>query len=281
MDKRILLNIGLAAALGTLVLVAIYRPGLDTTPAIAPITLLKADGIQTITLQRTGQHDIELRRNGTQWQLVKPYPAPGNQHRLARLLELLALKPERSYHHAQLDLQQIGLAQPLLRVRFDGTEIAFGRLNPLDNTRYIRIGDQIHLIADDYFDLLNGPVTGLIDTALLPEGAEITAITLNNGLKIQKTDGKWVLNPVSTVSGDAIQNHLTHWKNDRALAITEYNGDEHPEGSVLIQLKGQTNPLRFDILGTEPELVLGRPDLGLAYHMTEGAQTNLLQLSGD
>lgn len=281
MERRTLINLAMAGALGALVVLAVTRPGLDTPATAAPITQLSADQVDRITLARAGQAEIQLQRQGEQWQLLAPYQAPGNGFRLARLLELVSLTPDRSYRADQLDLAQIGLEHPVLRVRFNDSEIAFGRLNPLDQTRYVRLGDQIHLIPDDYFDLLNGPVTGLVDTALLPEGAEIRAIALPNQQTLQQQDGKWALTPKQDHAGDAIQNLLTHWRHDRALAVTEYDGDEQSQGQVVIELNGTASPLRFDVLSTEPELVLGRPDLRLAYHMSDGSEQKLLRLAGD
>lgn len=281
MEKRTLINLAMAAVLGGLVLLAVNRPGLETPTQPAPLTQLDREQVDRIVVNRAGQPEIRLQRQRGQWQLQAPYQAPGNGFRLTRLLELLSLTPARSYTIDQLDLSQLGLDRPVLRVRFNDTEIAFGRLNPLDQTRYIRLAGQIHLIPDDFFELLNGPVTGLVDTALLPERAEIAAIVLPNQHTLREQGGKWVLTPAAVHAGDAVQGLLTHWRHDRALTVTEYDGNEQPQGQVRIELKGVPSPVLFDVLGTEPELVLGRPDLRLAYHMSDGSEQKLLTLAGD
>lgn len=280
MDKRLLLNLGLAALLGTLVLLAVYKPGVEQAPAKHPISQLSPESIAQLRIERTGQTTIELSKDAQgHWQMKAPLQAPGNNFRLKQVLEILTQQPEHSYPASQMDLGQIGLTQPTLRLQLGTLKISFGDQNPLDQLRYIQIGNQVHLIKDEQFELLNGPVTGFVDSGLLPENARVSQISLPDGKVINNQNGKLQLTPTDDkISADALQELITHWKNDRALTVTEFSGNEQSEGTIMIKLEGTPDPLRYDILSTEPELVLGRPDLRLRYHMTEGSLGKLMRV---
>lgn len=280
MDTRLLLNLGLATLLGALVLLAVYKPGVEQAPAKQAISQSSPDSIAQMRIVRTGQPTVELSKDAQgHWQMKAPLVAPGNNFRLKQVLALLTQRPEHTYPASQLDLSQVGLTQPALRLQLGTQQISFGDQNPLDQLRYILIGDQVHLIKDEQFELLNGPATAFVDSGLLPENARVNQITLPDGKRIGNQGGKLHLTPADdTVSADALQDLITHWKNDRALTVTEYGGSEQIEGTIVIKLEGTSDPLRYDILSTEPELVLGRPDLRLSYHMSEGSLGKLTRV---
>ena len=119
----------------------------------------------------------------------------------------------------------------------------------------------------------------LIPPPLQPPGSHIVAIELPD-LSVKVDDkGKWSVTPEHPdMEADAVQNLVDEWREAQALRVSRYQGDK-AQGTVKITLDKQTTPLTFEILERDPELILGRADIGMRYHISDEQADRLMQLA--
>lgn len=278
MSKRALVNLALLALVGVLVVLAVYQPGIEPAdqkrPAITGLTPAK---VSQIRVERGDKPTMVFARENGAWQMLEPLRVPANSVRLGSLLRLAEAESTASYPAGSLDLAAIGLDKPALGVRLGDQEILFGGTQPLNQQRYVRIGDTVHLIADTLFYELNGPYTDFISLALLPPGADPIEIRLP-AFTFSKDQGRWAVVPEQQgISADAVQALVDAWRRAQALSVTLLE-DTQTDSEITVRLAGQDTPLRFGVLESDPEFVLARPDLGLQYHLSAASYRELTSL---
>lgn len=277
MNKRNLLNLVLLLVVAGLGLLAWLEPGRTPEPQAAKITTLNPSAIERIRIERPADTVEMVRRDG-RWQLIAPMTAPANGIRTDAIVSIAAIESLNQQPIAGLDLASYGLAQPKARLLLDDTVIDFGAAAPLDNRRYVRVGDTLHLIPDLRYYQLIGHWSGYVSLRLLEEGMPLERIQLPQ-LTLVNQDGSWVPEPKpERWSADAATLLAQRWSTVQALEVREHRdaitGDE-----IRLYVRGREQPLRFVIAAHEPDLVLVRPDLGLAYHLLPSQALELLQMS--
>jgi hypothetical protein len=179
-------------------------------------------------------------------------------------------------------LSDFGLDKPAARVSFNDQMILFGSNEALDGRRYVLADDQIHLIDDRYYYQSQLLLTALVDTAVVPPQRELTRLKLP-GLQVQQQQGNWQLQQPESVlraqpapSVDHVNELLDEWQRARATRISLFQTDVATDNIELGFADGGV--ISLEILGREPELILGRRDLGLRYHFTSDYSERLLSL---
>ncbi len=276
MNPRNLLNLGLLLAvlvLGGLIWFAQQEP-----PEAEPerLTMLTEADITRIEIRPARRADALLERRGAEWWLAEPFTARADRARVDAAIGLARARSEARYSASAVDARQAGLDEPALVLRIDDTTLELGGTEPLHGRRFVRVGDSVHLIVDRYSYLLQGGVASLVSPQLLPTGARLQAITLP-GLRLLQRDGQWQLADGEASSADAVQTLVDEWRHARALRVSRDEGGAAGE-SVTLRLAGDAPPLRFILQRGEDEVLLVRPDLGLAYHFTPSVAKRLLAL---
>ncbi len=275
-NKRNLLNLVLLLAVVGLGLLAWLEPGRSPEPPAVKITMLDPGSVERIRIERPADVVEMLRRDG-RWQLTAPLVAPANSVRTDAIVSIAAIESLNQQNIAGLDLTTYGLAEPKARLWLNDTLIEFGGAAPLDNRRYVRVGDTLHLIPDLRYYQLIGHWNGYVSLRLLEEGTQLDRIELP-ALTLVNHEGSWRPEPIPEHwSADAATALAQHWLNAQAMAVREQKGELAGE-AVRLHVRGQEQPLRFIIAAYEPELVLQHLDLGLAYHLVAGRGADLLQL---
>ena len=278
--SRTLLNLALLLALAALALVVVYEPGRDSAPAPAPITRLTPADIHHIQLQRPGRADLTLERVDGQWRIAGTQAYPAADFPVRSLLRLASTPALRHYPAGELDLGRIGLGEDASRVRFNqDTEIRFGATDPLDDNRYVQVGEQVSLIQNRFQHLLEGGIESWISRRLLPPDRPIEAIELPD-LRLHKTgEGHWRAEPEPPgIASDALLALVEHWRQAQAAAVQRHEGDGQGD-RVRIWLQGADAPLEFRLQEAGDDRLLIRPDLGLAYRLGAYRAAELLQLT--
>ena len=275
--KRIWLNIGLLALVIVLALIAWLEPG-GKKPVTRPQLLsLAAEQVERIRLAAAGDRHIDLMRADNGWTITYPIRIAANDFRVDTLLELTQAESFAHYPAAAQALAPFGLDPPRAEIQLNDITVAFGDEEPIDHRRYVRVGEQVHLIADRYFYSSQLLLPALVDTALLPAAAVPVRIHLPDR-ELARVDGDWHIAPADNgVSMDAINGLVDAWRHARAVRVSEYHGDT-TQGAIDVSLADGTR-LSFELLARSPELVLGRRDLGLRYHFTAEQGGHLLELS--
>jgi len=279
MNSRVILNIVLLAVMAGLILVVYFQPGEEKAAKPAALLNITPEDVDHIALMPASKDAIKFEKRGSEWHITAPLDARANNVRIDTLLQLTHAAVRKSYDVAPADLEKFKLDKPLGIIQFNDIKIAFGDAESINHYRYVMIGDKVYLITDSYFYNLQTEVSNYIDTRLLPPDSRIVAIELPD-LTIKSGDkGKWSVTPEHPdAPADAVQNLVDEWREAQALRVSRYQGDK-AKGVVKITLDKQTTPLAFEILERDPELILGRADIGMRYHISDEQAERLMHLA--
>jgi hypothetical protein len=265
---------GIVIGLG---LTAWFRPGLEPSATLQPLTTLNPAEINHIQVSRQQRPMLTFDRQAGGWLLAGQPPLPASAFQVRALLAILQAETERHYLADTLDLGELGLDPPQASIVLDDrTTLRIGSTEPLDNMRYVQYGATVYLVADRYQHLINADRTNFIERRLLDPAAVITRLSLPDLTLAQTAAGHWELLPDNPdISAAAIQQLLTNWRQASALYVRAY--EKGTAGArITLDLAGSDVPLVFELVSRSPELVLARPDLGIQYHFSAGAADRLL-----
>ena len=277
MGKRMLLNIWLAVALLILVWVVWQEPGHVPKPATVKLTDLSPAVIDRLIITNNNE-TVTLTKQDGSWRLSQPVEIAANGVRVDDLLEVAQAESLSRFPAAGRDLSEYGLAKPAVRLRLNDTEILFGGVTPVGKQRYVKLGDTIHLIADRYMFELTGDAAAWVSRDLVPPGAQIVALQVPDGKLTRNDKGEWLETPADKGgSSDAAQALVDEWRDAQALRVTPY--EKHAAlGEVVIGLAGQAQPLRYQIIARQPELILARPEIGMQFSVASESADRLLSV---
>jgi hypothetical protein len=274
MKSRWIINLLLLLGIVALGLIARFEPGIKPTAEVSAITTLKADNVYRIHINRPVHDDLVLLREAPDhWVIQRAVSLPAENFKVKALTRLAEQLPVRSYAAKDLDLAALQLFPPFATAILNETAIEFGNLEPIDDLRYVRVGDHVYLIPDNYAPLLEAGFTQFVRQRLFDESARIRAVRLPN-LTIAHTDKGWQLEPELQVSTDVLQEFFDIWQNASALNVQPAN-PERSGDLVQIQLQGNDSPVTLEIISREPELILARPEYGIQYRMGNRSEAML------
>jgi hypothetical protein len=268
---RLLINLGLLVAVAVLAAIALLRPGAEEVPA--RLTTLAPEAIDRIVVRGEDQAPVALERRGAHWWMTRPWELEASPRRIEDLLDFARAPVHASYPADDLVLDRYGLAPPRMRLELDDTVIEFGATNPVSRSRYVRIGDRVHLTDDTRTYLLNTTPESYLGPRLLPRGAQIVTLALPDRRIEHDVAGGWRTDGAETTPDDA-QALIDAWRRAEALWAKPYTPREGLPTITVTLADGQV--LRFAVAATEPDLELARTDLGIVYTLPAEATANLL-----
>ena len=280
LSARTLLNLALLLLVAALATFVALHPAKKKAPP-PRLTSFAPDQIKDIRIERQGHITITLKKQtGGHWRILAPIDTPANDFRIDNLLRLARARSYARYPVAGLALAKFGLQAPALKVFFNAQEIDFGGTEPLNHRRYVKVGDAVHLISSRYYHMLNAALPSYVSLNLLPPGSRITALHLPQLTLLHQGTARWTLTPhMPGVSADAIHSLVQAWQNAGALWVQRYKKtSKTPLDHVTLDLQGEKQPLRFEIVTRKSELVMARPDIGMEYHLPRNAAQHLLKL---
>ena len=266
MKSRWITNFLLVMAIGILSLIAHYLPGVKKPADDVYLTTLKQDEINHIQIDRNFLPKLVFVKKDSTWFIDQQPHLPADPLQVNALTRLAEQTVTRSYAVTELDLAQVELASPEIRITLNQQQLAFGGIDPLEGLRYVRNGDRVNLIEDLYKNQLEAVYTRFIRRRLFAENEKIIAIKLPD-FQANQTGGKWQLTPETTVSADKLQLFIETWQQASALNIQKIDLEQTTGESVSVTLAGQQQPVDFVIKTRETELILARPDYGIQYKL--------------
>lgn len=270
MKSRLVLNLVMLAIIAALGLVVWLKPG-KQEPEKIPLAKIDTQSLSRVTLKN--KDTVVFEKQGGGWRLTAPFVAPANAIRVGQLLEIPKTTSEASYPVKPEDLAQFGLNPPQATLTLGDTVMQFGMTDPINQRRYVKLGDTLHLVEDNFYHHLTAPAVDYVEKKLLPEGARLKSIQWP-GLKATKGDnGQWTAEPASDGKSDPGELAST-WSTARAIEVKR-NTDPVTGETIRIGL-AEGEPIEFVILKNTPELVLVRKDWGLQYEMTSDVSRDLL-----
>ncbi len=160
--RRCWLNVSLLGLVGGLVALALLEPGREQSATIPPLLDLTAERIERIAVERLGQERLAFERRGGQWWMIAPEQGLANPVLIHPILRFAEARCVLGYAVADLDLPQLRLDPPRLRLWLNQREIHFGDTAPTDGQRYLRIGGTVHLCPDRWYPLLTSAAAGFL-----------------------------------------------------------------------------------------------------------------------
>jgi len=235
--------------------------------------------INHIHITRAGKPDIDLVRNHRHWRLTAPLRTAANGFRADALVSVVEADSDRRFSAAGRDLAKFGLDPPQARLQLDHITIVFGDREPISGRRYVQVGDMIHLIPDYFFQSVTADTPDFVSLSLLPKGADPVSFILPGLVLRRDGGGDWVReHRMRHTDAGALSKFVDRWRRAEALEVTRYT----PAGAhdtVTVGYHRGTSALVFDIISRKPELVLGRRDLGMEYHLPASQTAKLLTMS--
>lgn len=280
MKNRWLLNLALALLVGTLALVAVFRPGATPEPEGAPLTVLGADAVQRIRMLRPNQPEVVLEKSADRWRLTAPRAARANGFRVNELVRLAATPVRTRFPAVPGELGQYGLDKPLATLFLNDAEIRFGAMHPLQNDIYALHAGQVQLLPAASLRAVSAPLEDLLSPSLLDDKAKLLSLRLPGFSLKPNEQGGWSRAPeLKGLSSDQINRLVDEWRYARALSVMAYAGKPARERvTLVISENDKPRTLEFGIVARRPELVLVRFDEKLEYHFQEDAAARLLEL---
>lgn len=274
MRSRTLINIVLLVVvvlLGSYVYITSEQETEST--ASTRLTQLPADEVTQISI-RHNQRQLELSKINDRWQMLQPVNIEANSFRIDTLLKLLNTVSHAAYPVAGLELSKYGLSSAGTSISFNDVTIEFGITNPMNNYRYVRVGDTVHLIDDHFYPLLSSQTGTLVARELIAGDAVIEKLVLPELTLYKDENKRWQSS--GDTEPDAISETLHHWKNSQAFGVHNYMPRESL-GDISVYLAGQPEPVHFRVTDMDPWLIIARPDLDIEYHFNLEFYDRLLQ----
>lgn len=272
--SRLIINFVLVIVVGGLIALAYFRPGLER-PADVKLTQLDPSAVQTIVIEN-GRGTIRLVRSDTGWRLPE-LGLPADDFQADILLDLLSIRSERRYALKDIDREAVGLDPAQARVLYDDEVIELGKTEPLQDLRYLRYGDQVHLIQDRLLNLLQTDATDLASRRLIPREARLTRIELPEATLARTETHGWTIDPEDPrVSADRLQQVVDAWRNTQAVWLRPA-ADREPHSEVVLHFE-TGEAIRYGIIREPSDLILVRQDPGVEYHLSPFKTETLLEL---
>lgn len=274
MQSRSLLNIALFLVV---VLLAVYIYDTDKKEQASSeseqLTQLSADEVTQISIQHN-QRQIKLRREGGKWHMLQPIDTAANSFRIDTLLNMLKTVSHAAYSTAELELDKYGLSEASTSISFNDITIDFGVVNPINNYRYVRINDTVHLIDDHFYPLLSSQTGTLVARELIDGDAIIDKLVLPQQTLYRDENNLW--HSSDNTDPDAISETLHHWQHSQAFGVHNYMQRESL-ADISVYMAGNSEPIRFYVTDTDPWLIIARPELDIEYHFNLEFHDRLLK----
>jgi hypothetical protein len=276
MTRRALLNVGLLVLVAALLLVARFEPGVERKPEQPHLTALTSNDVARVRIRQPGGAELSLSRKDGVWMIDAPIVAYANEFRLEPLLRVTEAESYASFAARGQDLKQYQLDPPLAAMTVnDDLELAFGGTEPINNRRYVRVGDTVHLIDDHYYFRLQAGLPAFVSNRLLPPGAQPVRIAAPGFTLSRDAEGRWSASPaLEGVSQDAFNSFVDEWKGVQAVEVDRYARDGK-EKKVRIEFASGA-PIDFQVVESASEVIFGRSDLGVRYHLASDQAHRLL-----
>jgi hypothetical protein len=265
MGSRSILNLVLAAVVIALAWLSLTSDEEARPDSGMPVTTLAPDDIASIHIEADGRRPVSLTRVEQAWRVSDPYQAPADPFRVNALLGLATATSDKGFRAAGNDLTQFGLEPPRATVRFDGHVLHLGITDPVENLRYVRSGDQVHLLQDHWFSQVFGEAAAWLDPRPLGGATTLLAITLPDSRWQRRPDG-WQRSPTDPGSSAGAGPLLAEaWQHARALSVRAMDPSAPWSGQVSITLTETQPPVVFEIAETRDSVLFGNARLQVQY----------------
>lgn len=276
MNGRMKLNLILLGIIAVLGLLTVFEPGKKNAETVP---LAQIDSAAISKIQIAGRQNLTLEKRDGHWRLTQPLDVPANDNRVEQLLKIPGVTSEARYPADATQLAKFQLNPPNATLTLGDTLLEFGGTEPIQSQRYVKLGDTLHLVADNFYQHLTATPTDYVEKKLLPEGIQPQRIELPGLILTKDTTGKWTAEPAQSNTA-SLYEMADAWNKARAYDVQPYTlpkGGKAPTEVAKITLSNGQN-LEFLILQRKPDAIFARTDWKLQFHLTESISQQLLNL---
>ena len=225
MKSSYLINLGLI-----ILLVGLYWSNNHSDSPSSPdtkLTHLDSETVEHIIISQANRAEITLDKTAGQWQLTAPLTAHANPTRINLLLSLLTINTGRQQAITKgQDLSPFGLTKDSVSLTLGQQHFLFGNIEPISQHRYVLHNDTLYLLEDTISPLLNTNASSFIDNRLIPEGQNLTQVTIpfyqqqtlsNQTITLSLIDGHWQTE--QHLTADKQVELVDNWHHARALQV--------------------------------------------------------------
>lgn len=274
MQKRLLTNLLLLIAVGGLATFYILSEPRENGDQILLLSNIDSTSIGQISLDRQDDGDIVFQKQKGYWFMTSPFRARAHIARINAMLQLLQSRSFGQIEGTDSIPAQYQLSPAAITLRLDDHEFFFGTTDPLDERRYVRFNNTIHLINDNLFHQLRQKPVFFVSTRLVPDEEIISSVQFTDHV-IAKVGQSWSISPaIDAVNAEQLDSLADAWQKGVARQVRQYQAEDVLE-KIIVKYKSGRSAV-FNIVSKAPNLILGRADLALQYHLERGIANRLL-----
>jgi hypothetical protein len=277
MKSRWLVNVLLLALVLGIGVFLKFRPQQEVAKETAyEVSTLKLATFTKVSVEFPAKAPVAFEKVEGYWYLDKPYKARADQMLVMRILSLVAAKSTQKFQAT--DLTQFGLDQPKLKLKFDNEEFDFGTFNPVTSEQYVAYNGLVYLLPVSYAENAQSPVEEYLDKSPFKPDEQKKIIGFDFShleqweevrLNVDFADGKWKASPEKAKPTQNEMNEwfYSYWRSVSVQRVEPYTPDRkttYPSFEVKLN---DGHKVHLDKIQESPELLLGRPDEGMIYHV--------------
>ena len=152
--------VGVVAVLG---FAAVAEQMRDRMLAPKPLARINEKSLREIVLECPSCPRRRIERIQGAWTLSEPYSIAADPDVVARLIGVAGAQVRHRYRANQLEPAKVGLAPPFATLALGTLKLAFGTTDAITQARYVRIGEEIALVNDQFSQWLLVPPESLVD----------------------------------------------------------------------------------------------------------------------
>lgn len=244
----------------------------------AALTPLKPHQITHFSLFDAEGRAVSLVKMTDGWRIDGPLRIKANSLRVSSLLGILTTPSLGGFRAAGNDLGTFQLAPPLARLLVAGRQLHFGDTEPVDGRRYVLIDDEVHLIEDSLFTFLPVQAAIFVNLAPFADAQRVTAVR-HGASSMTWRKSRWESEGFGAPGPDWFNQRAERWLHLQAVRVSPFEASAHRQHAIEFDIVvGQaTVTRRFVLRRTEHEVILGRPDKGIQYHLLKRSALPLLR----
>lgn len=255
-----------------------FRPQQEVKVAEAAyeVSALKLGTFTQLSVEFPAKAGVKFEKLDGYWYVTQPFKARADQIMVQRILSLVGAKSAQKL--PLKGLEQFGLDQPKLKLKFDNEVFLFGTFNPVTSEQYVSYQDAVYLLPISYAENAQSPVEEYLDKSPFKpsEEKQIAGFDFShleqwehNRLNVDLADGKW---KASDPKAKPAQNDMnewfsSYWRNITVQRAETYTPDRRVSYPSFEVKLADGKKIHFDKIQESPELLIGRPDEGVMYHV--------------
>jgi len=277
MKARWLLNLFLLALIVGIGAFIYTRPKEEIAKsAVYEISTLKLADFTKASVEQPTKAPVVFEKIEGYWYITQPYKARADQMLVNRMLSIVAAKSNDKFPTD--DLARFGLDKPRLKLKLGDAEFLFGTFNPVTEEQYVLYKDGVYMLPVSYSESAQIQLTEFLDKSPMRPNEKIIGFDFSHleqweetRLNVDMIDGKWI---ASAAKAKVDQNEMnewfdSYWTHMSVQSVEPYTPDRKATlPSFEVKLKDGSK-VHFDRLQESPQLLLGRPDEGMLYHIAQ------------